>query len=120
MFVKLEKRSWIKIEVERGRSTQECFQGLREDHGDAALPYRAGARWVKAFREGRDLVQDNLQTGRPHVENDTVQLLAFMLDADCRWTAHELAVHRCGSGGSMRDCHEAGPGSIPGRDKFPG
>ena len=30
------------------------------------------------------------------------------------------AVHRCGASGSMRACHAAGPGSIPGRDKFPG
>ena len=30
------------------------------------------------------------------------------------------SVHRCGSGGSMRACHAAGPGSISGRDKFPG
>ena len=29
-------------------------------------------------------------------------------------------VHRCGPAGSMRACHAAGPGSIPGRDKFPG
>ena len=29
-------------------------------------------------------------------------------------------VHRCGTGGSMRACRAAGPGSIPGRDKFPG
>ena len=29
-------------------------------------------------------------------------------------------VHRCGTGGSMRACHAVGPGSIPGRDKFPG
>ena len=29
-------------------------------------------------------------------------------------------VHSCGSGGSMPACHAAGPGSIPGRDKFPG
>ena len=28
--------------------------------------------------------------------------------------------HRCGSCGIMRPCHAAGPGSIPGRDKFPG
>ena len=28
-------------------------------------------------------------------------------------------VHRCGPGGSMRACHAAGPGSIPGSDKFP-
>ena len=29
-------------------------------------------------------------------------------------------VHGCGSGGSMRASHAAGPGSIPSRDKFPG
>ena len=29
-------------------------------------------------------------------------------------------VHRCGARGSMRACHAAGPGSIPGRDRFPG
>ena len=29
-------------------------------------------------------------------------------------------VHRCGASGSMRACQAAGPGSIPGRDKFPG
>ena len=29
-------------------------------------------------------------------------------------------VHRCGAVGSMRACHAAGPGSNPGRDKFPG
>ena len=29
-------------------------------------------------------------------------------------------VHRCGTSGSMRACHAAGPGSIPGRDNFPG
>ena len=34
MFTKLEQRSWIKIEVERGRRTQECFQGLHEACGD--------------------------------------------------------------------------------------
>ena len=28
-------------------------------------------------------------------------------------------VHRCGASGRMRACHAAGPGSIPGRDKFP-
>ena len=82
MFTKLEQRSWIKIELARGRSTQECFQGLREACGDAALPYRTVPGRVKAFREGRDAVQDNLRTGQPHVENNTVQLLASLLSAD--------------------------------------
>ncbi|KAJ4432887.1 hypothetical protein ANN_21526 [Periplaneta americana] len=33
--------------------------GLHEACADAALPYHTVARWVKAFREGRDVVQDN-------------------------------------------------------------
>ena len=41
-----------------------------------------------------------------------------------QWKFQEAAlfpnVHLCGPGGSMRASHAAGPGSIPGRDKFPG
>ena len=48
------------------------------------------ARRVKAFREGWDAVQDNLRTGRPHVENTLVQRLDSLLDADRRWTTREL------------------------------
>ena len=91
MFTKLEQRSWIKIEVTRRRSTQECFQGLREACDDEVLPYHTVARLVEAFWEGRNAIQDNLHTGRPHVDNNTVQLLASLLDADRRWTARELA-----------------------------
>ena len=29
-------------------------------------------------------------------------------------------IHRCVPGGSMCTCHAAGPGLIPGQDKFPG
>ena len=91
MFTKLEQRSWIKIEMARGRSTQECFQRLREVCDEAALPFRTVARWVKAFRKGRDAVQDNLRTGQPHVENNTAQLLASLMVADRRWTARLAA-----------------------------
>ena len=84
MFTKLEQRSWIKIEVARCRSTQECLQGLRETPGDTALPYPTVAGWVKVFRKGRDAVQDNLRRERPQVENNKNQLLAFLLDADHR------------------------------------
>ena len=31
-----------------------------------------------------------------------------------------LIFHRCGASGSIRACHAADPGSIPGRDRFPG
>jgi hypothetical protein len=45
MFTKQEQRSWIKIEVARGRRAQNSHQGLREACGDDALPYRTVARW---------------------------------------------------------------------------
>ncbi|PNF24658.1 hypothetical protein B7P43_G18050 [Cryptotermes secundus] len=66
-------------------------RGLREACGDAALPYRTVARWVKLFCEGRDAIQDSHRSGRPHVDNHTIQLLASLLDVDRQWTALELA-----------------------------
>ena len=39
MFIKLEQLSWIKIEVARCRSTQECFEGLRGAFGGTELHY---------------------------------------------------------------------------------
>ena len=47
------------------------------------------SEWIKTFREGRDAVQDNLRTGRPHVEKNKLQLLAtpvgFWSPMDCAW-----------------------------------
>ena len=54
-------------------------------------PYLTVARWIKVFWEGRDAIQDNFCIGRPHKENNSVQLLTSLLDADRLWTAHELA-----------------------------
>ena len=34
-------------------------------------------------------------------------------------STHAIIVHRCGASGSIRACDATGPGSIPGRDKFP-
>ena len=79
------------FEVARCCSTQECFQGLREACGNAALPSSTVARWAKAFWEGKDAVQDNLRTEQPHVQNNIVQLLASLLDAVHHWTVCELA-----------------------------
>jgi hypothetical protein len=58
---------------------------------DAALPYRTAARWVKFSREGRDAIQDSRRSGRPHIDNHTIQLLASLLDVDRPWAAWEIA-----------------------------
>ena len=91
MFTKLEQNSWIKIWSGTRSQNRIFFQELCEACGNATLPYLTVARWIKEFREIRAAIQDNLRTGRPHVENNTVQLLASLLDADRRWTARELA-----------------------------
>ena len=52
----------------------------REACGYAVLPFRTVVGCVKASREDRDVVQDNLRIERPHVENNTVELLASLLD----------------------------------------
>ena len=78
MFTKLQQRSWIKIELPRDLSTQECFRDCVKrchiTHGTLVIPFN-----------------DNLRTGRPHAENKTVQLLGSLLDADRQWIARELA-----------------------------
>ncbi|PSN42754.1 hypothetical protein C0J52_10655 [Blattella germanica] len=71
------------VDHSAGRSAKDCVKHV--------VIYCTVARWVTAFRVGRDVVNDNPRTGRPHVENNTVQLLASLLDVDCRWTARELA-----------------------------
>ena len=89
MFTKPEQRFCIKIEVERCRSTQVCFQRLREAWRCSVTISQSGTMG-KAFREGRDAVQDNLHTGRPQVENNIVKLLPSLLDDHYRWPSRNL------------------------------
>ena len=85
MFTKLKQCSWIKIEVSQSRSTQ-LFQGLHEACDEAALPYYTEAWLVKhSEKAGMPFRTISIQ-GDP-----TVQLLAFLLNVDCKWTACELA-----------------------------
>jgi hypothetical protein len=94
MFTKQEQCFWIKIEVERGRRAQNCYQGPREACGSAALPYRTVARWVKLFSEGRDAIRDSRHSGQPHVDNHTIQLVASLLDVDHHITSlHFTSLH---------------------------
>ncbi|KAJ4444109.1 hypothetical protein ANN_05898 [Periplaneta americana] len=69
MFTKLEQRSCIKIEVARGRSAQECFQGLRE-----APPLRLALK-----RKRRHLVIQNpiilFDNARSHIDAVAKDLL---------------------------------------------
>ena len=91
MFTKLEQRSWLKIEAGRGKTATECYQGLVEVCGTAALPYRTVARWVQAFRAGRQNATDQPRPRRPSATEAQVSSVATLLETDGRWTIRELA-----------------------------
>jgi hypothetical protein len=46
------------------RNATECHKGLREVCGNRALPYRTVTRWVTAFRQDRDKLEDAARSYR--------------------------------------------------------
>jgi len=91
MFTKPEQRSWLKIEAGRGKTARECYRGLVEVCGTAALPYRTVARWVQAFHAGRQNATDQPRAGRPSATEAQVSSMAKLLETDRWWTIRELA-----------------------------
>ncbi|PSN38295.1 hypothetical protein C0J52_19352 [Blattella germanica] len=100
MFTKLEQQTWLKIQCARGRTAQQCHVGLVEACGDAALPYRTVARWVKTFNTGCNRVEHMPRPGRPSVSEEDIEAVSAVLDIDRRQTVCELALeigllHEC-------------------------
>ena len=60
--------------------------------GDAALPYRKVARWVRSFDEGRDNVEHMARPGRPSVSEEDVEAVSTLLDTNRRLAVRELAL----------------------------
>ncbi|KAJ4449803.1 hypothetical protein ANN_01209 [Periplaneta americana] len=64
----------------------QCYDGLVEACGETALPYRTVVRWVRAFNEGRDFMENMAQLGRPSVSEEELQAVSTLLDNDRRQT----------------------------------
>ena len=106
----------------------EAYTMLQEAYGEFVLPYSTGRRWYKLFKEGRQSISKEGGPGAPvtALKEENSNTAAVIVREDRRITLRphseilKISVHHCGSSGSMCACHAAGPGSIPGRDKFPG
>ena len=61
----IEQRYAIKFCVELNKSATEIFASLIEAYGDATLSRSMVFRWHKAFKEGRENVEDDSRSGRP-------------------------------------------------------
>ena len=65
MILKEDQRSWLKIKCTRGRNARQCYEGLLEACGERAFRHCTVARWVKAFKGGRQNVTDMPWPGHP-------------------------------------------------------
>jgi len=61
----IEQRYAIKFCVKLNKSDTETFAYLTETNGDATLSRTVVCKWHKAFKEGRENVEDDPHSGRP-------------------------------------------------------
>ena len=61
----IEQRYAIKFCVKLNKSATETFASLTEAYGDATLSRTMIFKWHKAFKEGREDVEDDPRSGRP-------------------------------------------------------
>jgi hypothetical protein len=60
-----EQRCAIRFCLKLGHSATETFQKLQQANGESVLLRTQVFRWFKAFSEGRELIEDELRSGRP-------------------------------------------------------
>jgi len=61
----IEQQYAIKFCVKLNKSATETFASLTEAYGDAKLSINMVFKWYKAFKEGRENVEDDPCSGRP-------------------------------------------------------
>jgi len=85
----LEQRYAIKFCAKLGKSGSEMLQLLRTAYGDAVLSSPQVFRWHKAFKDGRESVEDEQRAGHlstARTENN-VACVKVVLDKDRRLQA---------------------------------
>lgn len=61
----IEQRYAIKFCAKLKKSLDETSKIIREAYGDSTLSHSQVARWLKAYKEGREEVHDEQRSGRP-------------------------------------------------------
>ena len=89
----LEQRYAIKFCVKLGKSGSEMLQLLRTAYGDAALSSSQVLRWYKAFKDGREGIEDEQRAGHPSTSRTgkNVARVKAVLDRDRRLSVRLMA-----------------------------
>ena len=80
----LQQRYAIKFCVKLRKSGSETFNLLRAAYGDAVLSSAQVLRWHKAFKDGRESVEDEQCAGHPSTSRteDNVACVKAVLDRE--------------------------------------
>ena len=89
----IEQRYTIKFCVKLNKSATETFASLTEAYGDAILSRTVVFKWHKAFKEGRENVEDNPRSGRPisSTNDQNVEVVHAVMVNDCRLSVSMIA-----------------------------
>jgi len=89
----IEQRYAIKFCVKLNKSTTETFASLTEAYGDATLSRTMVFKWHKAFKEGRENVEDDPRSGRPvsSTNDQNVQVVRAVMAKDRRLSVRMIA-----------------------------
>src|SRR5678816_3655803 len=93
MHVNIEQRYAIKFCVKRNKSATETFASLNEDYWVATLSRTLVFKWHKAFKEGRENVEDDSRCGRPvsSTNDENVEVVRAMMERDRRFNVRVIA-----------------------------
>ena len=89
----IEQRYAIKFCVKLNKSATETFTSVTEAYGDATVSSTMVFKWHKAFKEGRENVEDDPRSGRPiSSTNDSyVEVVRAVMEKDRRLSFRMIA-----------------------------
>ena len=89
----IEQRYSIKFCVKLNTSATETFASFTEAYGDATLSRTMVFKWHKAFKEGRENVEDDPRSGRPisSTNDQNVEVVRAVMVTDRRLSVRMIA-----------------------------
>ena len=89
----IEQGYAIKFCVKLNKSATETFASLTEAYGDATLSRTMVFKWHKAFKEGRENVDDDPRSGRPisSTKDQNVEVVRAVIEKDRRLSVRMIA-----------------------------
>ena len=89
----IEQRYAIKFCANLDKPATETFDSLTEAYGDATLSRTMVFKWHKAFKEGRENVEDDPRSGRPisSTNDQNVEVVRTVIAKDRRLSVRMIA-----------------------------